>query len=138
MNELNVFGVFIGDVYVLNYYNILVFFQVSKTTEETVFLFELATKKYKNGIMLAKGLKASKKPLVITSNNSWTKTTYEVTPCKDLSLPVNIDYSTPIYSKALEYTDYPLTGTFYIEKITDYIDKYWISTEKLDKIKNMT
>lgn len=37
MNELNQQGIFIGDYFVLNYYDILVFFQVTKTTKNSVF-----------------------------------------------------------------------------------------------------
>lgn len=137
MNELNDFGVFIGDVYVLNYYNILVFFLVCRTTEKTVFLIELATKRYKNGIMLTKRLKPSKNALIIINNNSKRNGTYQVVPNKDLSLPIKIDMNLPIYKKALERTEFPLIGTFYATKVIDYTNRYWLLEEKLDKIKNM-
>ena len=61
-DELNKYDIFLLDVFVLNYYGILVFFQVCKTKKDSVFLVELATKRYKNGITLTKGFKASKKP----------------------------------------------------------------------------
>lgn len=137
MNELNDKSVFLGDVYCLNYYGILVFFYVSKTTAKTVYLVELGTKRYKNGIMLTKNLKASKKPYIILNNNTYTKTTYEVIPEKNLSLPIMITSDLPIYKKALDNVDFPLTGVFYAEKIFDYINRYWVVdnfNEKLDKI----
>lgn len=129
-DELNDYGVFISDVYVLNYYGILVFFQVCKTTEKTVFLVELGTKKYKNGITLLKGLKASKNPLIITKNNTIRKTEYEVFPQKDLSLPIQIDFNTPIYKKALEHNNNVLIGIFYAKKILDFNNVYWVVTEE--------
>ena len=139
MDELNDFGVFLGDIYVLNYYGILVFFYVCKTTERTVFLVELETKPYKNGLILTETLKASKKPLIIVNNNTYTKTTYEVMPTKELFLPIQITTDLPIYEKALECTDYPLTGVFYISKVVNHVGKYWVcnSSEKIDRIKNL-
>lgn len=133
MNELNEYGVFLGDVYCLNYHNILVFFYVSKTTEKTVYLVELGTKKYKGGVTLLKGFKAAPKPLVILENNTYTKTTYEVTPRPDLSLPIQIKMNMPIYKKALEKTEYPLVGTFFITKIKDWANRYWVLEETTNK-----
>ena len=137
MDEINDYGVFLGDVYCLNYYDILVFFYVSKTTAKTVFLVELGTKKYKNGITLTKGFKAAKNPLVITEYNTYEKTTYEVTPNRDLSLPIRITADLPIYEKALEKVEFPMTGTFYITKVKDWANTYWVIEEKVDKIKNL-
>ena len=70
MDELNDYGIFLLDIYVLNYYGIKVFFQVCKTTEKSVYLIELATKRYKNGIMLTKNFSASKKPYIILNRLS--------------------------------------------------------------------
>lgn len=130
MNELNDNGIFLLDVFVLNYYGILVFFQVCKTTEETVFLVELGTKRYKNGITLTKRFRAARKPLIILNNNTHTKSTYEVVPYK-MTVPINVTYGSPLYKKALEKTEFPITGTYYAEKVLEYANKYWITeTEK--------
>ena len=129
-NELNDNGVFIGDIYVLNYYEILVFFEVCKTKANSVFLVELGTKRYKNGVMFLKGYKASKKPLVITENNTRTKATYEVRPRKDLSLPILITTDTVLYKHAKENVRHPSVGVFYATKIVDYMNRYWITDEE--------
>ena len=50
MNEPNRYGIYLLDMYMLDYYGIKLFFQVCKTTENSVFLVELATKRYKDGI----------------------------------------------------------------------------------------
>lgn len=134
-NEPNDQGVFIGDIYILNYYEILVFFQVSKTKYDYVYIYEMATKKYKDGIMLTDKWKNSKKPLVITENNTWEKTKYIVYPQKDLTLPIKITTEMPIYKKAQERIKNPLTGIFYITKVLeeDLQNCYWImDTEKYE------
>ena len=128
MNELNDNGIFLLDVFVLNYYGILVFFQVCKTTEKTVFLVELGTKRYKDGITLTKRFKAAKKPYIILNNNTHTRSTYEVVPYK-MTVPIMIDLDMPIYKEALKRTELPIVGTFYAEKIVDYANKYWITRE---------
>lgn len=128
MNELNDNGIFLLDVFVLNYYGILVFFQVCKTTEETVFLVELGTKRYKNGIMLTKHFKAAKKPLIILNNNTHTRSTYEVVPYK-MTVPIKITFDSPLYKEALKRTELPTIGTFYAEKVFEYANKYWIVEE---------
>ena len=128
-NRLNDLDIIVLDTYVLNYYGILVFFQVCKTTEKTVFLVELGTKKYKNGITLTKNLKPSKNPLIITQNNTWRKSTYEVKPVNNHTLPIMIDTSMPIYRKAMDrlwWFDVPLSGIYYATKIIDYVNKYWV------------
>ena len=135
-NELNDQGVFIGDIYALNYYEILVFFEVCKTKEKTVYLVELGTKRYKNGVMFLKGYKASKRPLIITENNTRNKTTYQVRPQKDLSLPILITTDTPIYKRAKDnLVRHPQTGIFYATKIVDYINHYWVTDEEKYEVK---
>lgn len=129
-NELNDQGVFLGDIYVLNYYEILVFFEVCKTKEKSVCLVELGTKRYRNGVMFLKGYKASKRPLIITENNTRNKTTYRVRPEKDLSLPILITTDLPIYRRARENVKNPQVGIFYATKIVDYINHYWVTDEE--------
>ena len=129
-NELNDNGVFIGDIYVLNYYEILVFFEVCKTEAKSVFLVELGTKRYKNGVIFQKGFKTSKKPLIIAENNTRNKTTYQVRPRKDLSLPILSTTDMLIYKRAKENTKYPNTGIFYATKIVDYMNRYWVTDEE--------
>ncbi|MCR4661660.1 MAG: hypothetical protein K5765_06665 [Clostridia bacterium] len=130
-DELNIYGVFLGDIYLLNFYGVLAFFYVSKTREDTVFLTELGTKKYKNGVMFTKGMKAAKKPLIIVKNNTFRKTTYEVTPNKDLTLPIIITPDLPIYKKALKRTDLIYPGTYTAYRVLDYYNKYWVAEENM-------
>ncbi len=125
MNELNIYDIFINDVFVLNYHGLLVFFQVCKTTEKSVFLVELGIKKYKkDGITLTKKLKPSKKPLIITENNTIRKTTYEVKPFKldnILFIPIRIDWDVPI----INLVEYPTFGIYFATPIKKYVGKYW-------------
>lgn len=132
-NELNEQSIIIGSFYILNYYDILVFFRVCKTTKKSVYLIELGTKKYKDGIILTKGFKASKKPLVILNNNTWQKSTYEVFPQKD-GLPIEIEFGSKLYNEALKRTDFPLCGTVYAELIQDIWKWYWVIEEKINGI----
>ena len=126
---INEYGVFIGDVYVLNYYGVLVFFRVCETRKETVFLVELGTKKYKNGIMLRKGLKASKTPLVVLKNNTYSKTNFEVKPIKLFDeqywLPIEVKYGDPLHKEACKYHEFPSVGFVYAVPLEDYLNKYW-------------
>lgn len=135
-DELNEQGIFLLDIYMLDYYGIKVFFQVCKTRKNSVYLVELATKRYKNGTMLTKTIKASKKPIIITSNNTYTKSTYKVYPVKlynEYWLPIDIKYGSSINNLAKEYVDYPSFGTAYAIPIKDYLNKYWEQREKKQK-----
>lgn len=139
-NELNDQGVFLGDIYVLNYYEILVFFEVSKTKHNRVYIFELGVKKYKEGYTLLNGRKRAKKPLVITKNNTYEKTTFVTYPQKDLSLPIRITSDMPIYKKAQERVKNPVLGTFYLTKVLDedLRNHYWTADEEKYEIKGET
>lgn len=129
MNEINKYGIFLLDIYLLDYYGIKVFFQVCKTTKDTVFLVELATKRTKQGIMLTKRIKASKKPYIIHTNNTYTKTKYEVQPInlndREYWLPIEINYGDKIHTDAFKYCDFPSVGYAYAVPIKDYLNKYW-------------
>lgn len=140
-NELNECGIFLLDIYLLDYYGIKTFFQVCKTTKETVYLVELATKTTKYGIMLTKHIKASKKPLIVRFNNTYTKSQYEVKPInlngKEFWLPIPINYGDPIYKEAEKYDFCPACGYAYAVPIKDVINKYWekpVETVKEEKI----
>lgn len=141
MNDmLNDYGIFIADIYLLSYCGIIVFFQVCKTRKKSVYLVELATKKYKNGTMLTKTIHASKKPLIIKQNNTIRKTTYEIYPIQidnEYLLPIPVNYGDDLYREAEKYVDYPPTGYVYAVPIKDYGNKYWyngITKEKKYKI----
>ncbi len=130
--DLNDYDIFVTDIFGLNYYGINVFFRVCGTTEKTVFLVELGTKRYKNGVTLKKGLKTAEKPCIIVNNNKYTKSTYEVKPTKK-GLPIKITEDLPIYKMAQERTEYPLTGTFYAVHIHDIVNKYWVDDWKKEE-----
>ena len=131
-DELNRFGIFLLDIFMLDYYGVQVFLQVTKTTEETVFLTELATKMTKHGLMLTKRLRPSKNPLIVLKDNSPTKTTYEVKPInlrgKEYWLPIEIGYGDPIYQEAKKYHKSPVYGYAYAVPIKDVIGKYWLKS----------
>ena len=136
-DELNECGIFLLDIYLLDYYGIKTFFQVCKTTQKTVYLVELATKKTKYGIMLTKHIKASKKPLIICFNNTPTKTQYQVKPInlngKEFWLPIPINYGDPIYKEAEKYDSCPACGYAYAVPIKDVINKYWEKPVEIEK-----
>lgn len=136
-NELNDYGIFLLDIYLLDYYGVKVFFQVCKTTQKTVYLVELATKMTKYGIMLTKHIKASKKPLIVRLNNTYTKTQYEVKPInlndKEFWLPIPINYGDPIHKEAKKYCDFPACGIAYAVPIKDVINKYWQNPIEIKK-----
>lgn len=90
-NEIELF-----DIFLLNFKNERIFFEVSKINEKdgSVGIYEIETKKYKNGIGLKKPTKPSRKPKIIKENNCMTKTNYFVHPVmleKDWLLPIEID-----------------------------------------------
>ena len=130
MNELNKYDIFLLDVFVLNYYGILVFFQICKTTKNTVFLVELGTKKYRDGITLTKNLKTAKNPYIILNNNTHTKSQFEIYPVKiekEPWLPIEIGVNSRLFKEALNRTDFPLVGTVYAVPLRDYANKYWVN-----------
>ena len=138
-NELNKYGIFLLDIYMLDYYGIKVFFQVCKTTRETVYLVELATKVTKYGIMLTKTIKPSKKPYFVRYNNTYTKSEYQVKPInlkdKQIWLPIEIKYTDKIYEEAKKYYDYPVWGYAYAVpmKLDDVLNKYWELPKEKEK-----
>ena len=130
MNVLNNKGVCLFDVYVMDYYGIIVFFQVCKTTRESVFIMELATKRYKDGLTLTKTIKGSKTPLVVVNNNTYEKTKYEVIPTDDKRLPIKIEFESKIWKEARKYVDWPRVGVCYAFPYNNYKNKYWKKPDK--------
>ena len=122
------------DLYMLSYEGLKVVFQVCDTTPDSVFLIELATKRYKDGVTLTKKYKATKKPLIITHNNIFTKSTYEVPATReDKKLPIKITMATPIFWEAYKHTPYPRTGTFLAVPFPDHRNTYWKNRKKEEK-----
>ena len=111
MNEINEQGIMLLDVYAIKYNNSMVFFQVCKTKKNSVTLIELASKPYLDGIMLDPAMVASKKPIIIKKNNTFTKSTFEVKPIK-----WEKDYWLPIEFNGFVYYAVPLK---------DYRNKVW-------------
>ena len=119
-------GIKMLDMYLLSYCGIKVIFQVCDTTDSTVTLIELATKKYKDGITLTKKYKSTKKPLIIKGNNTFTGSNFFVSAIReDKKLPIRIDITTKIFWEAQKYTDYPPMGTFLAVPFPDHRDTYW-------------
>lgn len=94
MDDLNEQGIFLADVFALDYYETKLFFQVVKTTKNSVFLMELHTEPYEYGVKISIPVRPEKYPSIIKKNNTLTKTTYEVYPIKiekDWWLPIEFD-----------------------------------------------
>lgn len=138
---LNKDNVFISDMFILNFYGIIVIFEVSKTNYNEVYLTELEMVRYKNGVKLSKSLKAAKNPLVVPSfYNTRTKTEFNVETVKlyknEPWLSIYIDEKTPIYQKALDMGEYPTAGTWYATPIKNCLNTFWISEQLKKKHKN--
>ena len=133
---MNRHGVCLQDIYLLSYCGMKVIFQVCKTYDRSVCLIELATKKYKDGISLTRKIKASKDPLIITKNNSYYKSMYEVPTREDKKLIIHITSADRIYWEALKYVEYPKSGLFLAVPFPEYLEKYWKKPKKdIDKLK---
>ena len=127
-------GIKILDLYLLSYSGMKVIFQVCDTTETTVTLIELATKKYKNGYTLTKRYRATKKPLVIATNNTFTRSNYRVMAIReDKKLPIKISMQTQLFWEAQKYVKYPKIGTFLAVPFLDHRDTYWKKPKEREK-----
>ena len=127
---------FFGDIYLLNYCDILVFFQICDVKAETVKVVELATYPYENGVMLYRDLRVSKKPYFV-KRNVRSKSDYEITLEEGMeeSLPIWIDCDSTIYKEAVANRTYlPATGVFYAEKISKALDTYFVAAELEEQI----
>ena len=112
MDDLNEQGIFLADVFALDYYETKLFFQVVKTTKNSVFLMELHTEPYEYGVKISIPVCPEKYPSIIKKNNTLTKTTYEVYPIKiekDWWLPIEFDgfihYATKVENWQNKYWD---------------------------------
>ena len=124
------------DIYALNYYGIIVVFEVCDVhheKEDYVSLIELETKRYKDGIALTKQLKPAKYPLVIKNNNVWSKTTYYVRARLDKKLPIVVSQTSRLFWEATKYVDSPMIGTFLAEPFPNYLTTYWEKPKKIKK-----
>lgn len=123
-------GILITDLYILTYEGLRVIFQVCKTTPRSVFLIELATKRYKDGYTLTKKYRPSKTPLIVVENNVFSRSTYEVPAIReDKKLPIRITLSSKIFWEASKYTCFPKRGIFYAVPFKDHRDTYWRKPE---------
>ena len=120
-----------GDVYLLNYYGVLVFFSVCWVGAESVRVVELASYSYKNGKMLYSDMRLSKKPYFVRKNVR-TKSDYEIMlneECERGVLPIYVPYGCRLYCDVLsKRVDIPTTGLFFAEKVSDYRNIYFISS----------
>ena len=131
-------GIYITDLYLLSYCGMKIIFQVCKTTPKTVFLVELATKRYKDGYTLTKTYKPSKKPLIIKENNVFTKSTYEVAAIReDKKLPIRIGMNSDVFWEAQKYVKYPRRGTFLAVPFTNHRNTYWKKPKLLERKENI-
>ena len=135
-------GIYLLDLYLLSYSGMKIIFQVCKTTKKSVFLIELATKRYKGGYTLTDTFHATKSPLIVVDKNVFTKSTYEVPATrKDKKLPIRILYGSRAYNEATKYVKYPKFGTFLAVPFLDYMNTYWKAPKKLkcdiDKFKEL-
>lgn len=140
-DELNDYGIFLTDKFILNYYNIIVIFDVCGTTKNSVILYELETKKTeingKNAVILDKKLSPSKKTYFVpVDENSFTKSRFEIQPTYlngELRIPLAVPYGSKLYNKAVEEGhQYPAYGIVYAEPLKEFRNIYWI-VEKEEK-----
>ena len=130
-------GIKILDMYILSYCGMKIIFQVCDTTNKTVKLIELATKRYKDGYTLTKTYKASKKPLIIENNNVFTRSNYEVLAIRDdKKLPIRITMSTKIFWEAQKYRKYPRMGTFLAIPFLHHRNTYWKKPKEIENVDN--
>lgn len=108
---LNNQGIFLADVFVVDYYETKLFFQVVKTRANSVFLIELQTEPYNYGVKISIPVRPAEYPCIIKRNNTERKTTYEVYPIK-----LEKDWWLPI-----EYDGF----IHYATKIDNWQNKYW-------------
>ena len=143
----NVDGVMIGDCFCLHYYNINVFFYVSKIDTYEVAVYELAkrTIKYNGQLVdvLCPNYKATSMPLVVEGSNCFSKTKFYVktgTVQKfGTVLKIPIKYTSRIYEKVSNSVPFPETGLFYAfalkEETENGLRKYFWETKTMEKRK---
>lgn len=128
-NEPNIDGIFLQDVFVLNYFGAVCLFQVCATSRETVTLMELEMEPYKDGKALAPGMKPAKNPLVITEGNTYSGSRFEVTPAwisgNEPWLPIRVTADMPIFKEAERLGGDPYPCIAYAMRTPDYVGVYW-------------
>lgn len=110
-DELNNQGIFLADVFVMDFFETKLFFQVVKTRENSVYLIELQTEPYEYGVKISVPVRPAKYPIIVKRNNTQTKTTFEVYPIK-----FEKDWWLPIEHNGFVY---------YATKVEDWRNKYW-------------
>ena len=115
------------------------FFTVVWTKKDRVYLIELATKKYKNGIRFTKKIRATKHPLVILEKNVYRKSEYFVFPANivpnEVWLPIEVKYGSKLYKEACKRTPYPICGTAFAKPVNigDFCNKYIVTDPPKDE-----
>lgn len=127
----NEYGIGFGDIFVMWYQGIYVFFYVCRSLAEQVCVFELANKrriiKGKKVQILCPGLKPTRSPKIITKGNCWYKSMFWVTIKDSDHIIIPIDNTMPIYHKV----KYPYLGYCEATKIPDeekangVLNYYW-------------
>lgn len=126
-DNLNIYGVFIGDIFQINYYGINIFLMVAKTEAEKVYIVELGTKSVKieneEYDVSCGRLKYSKNPYIVKENNNITYTKYGVVPIEkkgEVFLPIKVSYGSKLYKDAEKINDGVVCGTVYAYKIDQF------------------
>ena len=128
--------VHVNKVYAINYYGIVVVFQVCGFGPKgAVYLVELATKKYKEGIALTENLETAKKPLVVKEKNTRNKSRFKVYPTRNGYLPIYIGMKTELFWEALKYEENPEMGYVLAVPFNDFLHTYWNKPQKIIKEK---
>lgn len=131
---LNKQGIFLCDVFHLNYYGVHVLLQVCKTKENSVCVYELKTKIIdKNKLLVCKdaGPKRKETLVVPVEMNTFRKSTFEVEPVllhdtKEYSLAINVGYESPLFNAAKKLgIDWPIVGTAYAVPLKEWYGVYW-------------
>ena len=130
-------GICIGDIYVLTYCGIRVILRVCNTSERYVYLYELATKRYKDGYALTNRLKGSKKPLLVPKkDNVFSRSKFKVEANRiDKKLSIRIDSNTLLYWEAMKYVENPMPGPYLAHPFKNYRKYYWKKPNLLEKFR---
>lgn len=114
-------------VYILDYYGVIVAFEVGKVMPEKIKLVELELHPYEDGWMISREMKLAKKTWFVKKNVR-TKSEFEVKPIEGGLVPIIIKYTSPIYTQAiLNGHKNPEVGIFFAERVDKWWDKYWRS-----------
>lgn len=124
-------GIHLLDIYMLQYCDQTVIFQVCATTPTTVTLIELEQKKCKGGMTLTSTYKATKHPLIIKEDNVFTRSSYRVRAIRrDKKLPIRIGIDTEIFWEAKKNMMFPGVGVYLAIPFEDHRIAYWKGPEE--------